>query len=130
VQRLRQEGLIRFESGLPLSDEYQIDIPQSFIALFVKPGAVKPDRTRDFIAQRYELCEDMATMLTQTAQEMLHGQFLSEAQVLKNIRIALCSAPQEQSVVNWLEATWVVRRLAELSGWAQPDSDDFDAQVG
>ena len=113
-----------------MSDEYQIDIPQSFITLFVKPGAVKPDRTRDFIAQRYELCEDMATMLTQTAQEILHGQSLSEAQVLKNIRTALCSVPKDQSVVTGVEATWVVRRLAELSGWAKPDSDDLDAQVG
>jgi len=130
VQRLRQEGLITFESGLRLSDDYQLDIPQSFIALFLKPGAVKPDASRDFIAQRYELCEDMATMLTQTAQEMLHGKSLSESRVLRNIYDALSAAPPDQSVVSSAEAVWVVRRLAELSGWAQPASNDFDAQLG
>jgi hypothetical protein len=113
-----------------LSDDFQLDIPQSFIALFLKPGSVKPDASRAFIAQRYELCEDMATMLTQTAQEMLHGKSLSESRILQNIYAALCAAPSDQSVVSPVEAEWVVRRLAELSGWAQPASDDFDAQVG
>lgn len=104
-----------------MSDESQLDIPQSFIALYWKPGAIKPDAPRAVIAQRYELCEDMATMLTQTAQEMLHGQSLSETRVLQNIHTALTTQPAEQSVVSPVEAIWVVWRLAELSGWAQPE---------
>ena len=108
-------------AGLRLSDESQLDVPQSFIALFLKPGAFKPDAPRAVIAQRYELCEDMATMLTQTAQEMLHGQSLSETRVLQNIHTALTSQPADQSVVSPLEAVWVIWRLAELSGWAPPE---------
>lgn len=103
-----------------MSEDSQLDIPQSFIALFLKPGASKLDKPRAFIAQRYELCEDMASMLTQTAQEMLHGQSLSETRVLQNIFQALASQPQDQSVVSETEAIWVVWRLAELSGWAAP----------
>jgi hypothetical protein len=61
---------------------------------------------------------------------MLHGKSLSESRILQNIYAALCAAPSDQSVVSPVEAEWVVRRLAELSGWAQPASDDFDAQVG
>lgn len=104
-----------------MSDESQLDIPQSFIALYWKLGANKPDAPRAVIAQRYELCEDMANMLTQTAQEMLHGQSPSETRVLQNIHTALTSQPSDQSVVSPVEAIWVVWRLAELSGWAQPE---------
>lgn len=43
-----------------MSDEYQIEIPQSFMALFVDPGRQKPNASRSVVADRYELCEDMA----------------------------------------------------------------------
>ena len=104
-----------------MSDDNQLEIPQSFIALYLKPGAAKPDASRESIAQRYEFCEDMATMLTQTAQDMLHGQSLSQSHVLQNICTALTVQPPDQSVVSAPEAVWVVHRLAELSGWAPPD---------
>jgi len=106
-----------------LSDENQTEIPQSFIALFVEPGRSKPAATRFFIAERYELCEDMASMLTQTAQEMLHGLGITERDVLQRCYQGLTA---EGTVVNPQEAEWVVRRLAELSGWSQ---DFFSASA-
>ena len=50
-----------------MPDDNQIDIPASFITLFVAPGRQKPSEPRHVVADRYELCEDMATMLTETA---------------------------------------------------------------
>lgn len=41
-------------------EEYQNEIPHSFMALFVDPGRSKPNASRDVVASRYELCEDMA----------------------------------------------------------------------
>jgi len=100
-----------------LSDDNQVEIPQSFIALFIEPGRSKPAASRFFIAQRYELCEDMANLLTQTAQEMLHGLGIAEGDVLQRCYQGLVV---DNGVFSPPEAEWVVRRLAELSQWQQP----------
>ena len=100
-----------------MSDENQVEIPQSFIALFIEPGRSKPAATRFFIAERYELCEDMASLLTQTAQEMLHGLGIAENDVLQRCYQGLMV---DNAVFTPPEAEWVVRRLAELSQWPQP----------
>ncbi len=103
-----------------MSDDYQLDIAQSFIALFIEPGRTKPHTARADIAQRYELCEDMAQMLTPTAQELLHKLGVAELDVLDR---CLAGLGGEAAVVTRPEAVWVVRRLAELSGWSQPAPD-------
>jgi hypothetical protein len=59
----------------------------------------------------------MANLLTQTAQEMLHGLGIAESDVLQRCYQGLVADP---SVFNASEAEWVVRRLAELSQWPQP----------
>ena len=100
-----------------MSDENQVEIPQSFVALFMEPGRSKPAATRFFIAERYELCEDMANLLTQTAQDMLHGLGIAESDVLLRVHQGLLAG---EAVFNAPEAEWVVRRLAELSQWPQP----------
>ena len=105
-------------------NDSQIEIPPSFLALFMEPGRSKPTATRFFIAQRYELCEDMAQLLTQTAQEMLHRLGIAERDVLQHCYQGLCG---DNPVVNPQEARWVVRRLAELLGW-QLDLDGQDAR--
>jgi hypothetical protein len=74
--------------------------------------------TRIFIAERYELCEDMASKLTQTAQEMLHGMGITERDVLQRCYLGLTTG---EAVFSAPEAQWVVCRLAELSNWPQPD---------
>ena len=95
-------------------EEYQIEIPQSFMALFVDPGRQKPNASREVVAQRYELCEDMATMLTQTAKDMLLSLGIAEDDVLLQCFRGLTGA---EAVVTEPEARWVVRRLAELLEW-------------
>jgi hypothetical protein len=98
-----------------MSDESnQILIPDSFTALFIPPGRLRPTATREHIAQRYELCEDMAQMLTETAQSRLFELGITEADVLERIQRGLT---QTGSAFGPDEAQWVTRRLAELLGW-------------
>lgn len=99
-----------------MSDEYQIEIPQSFMALFVEPGRQKPNASREVVAGRYELCEDMASMLTETAKNMLFSLGITERDVLVRVHRGLVS---EGAVVTPEEAVWVVHRLAELLDWSQ-----------
>ena len=97
-----------------MSDDNQIDIPASFIALFVAPGRQKPSEPRHVVADRYELCEDMATMLTETAKNMLFSLGISEHEVLLRIQRGLTG---DDAVVSVPEAQWVMQRLAELLDW-------------
>ena len=95
-------------------EEYQIEIPQSFMALFIDPGRQKPNASREVVAQRYELCEDMASMLTETAKDMFLSLGITEDDVLVQCWRGLTGAG---AVVSEPEAGWVIRRLAELLEW-------------
>ena len=103
-------------------EEYQIEIPQSFMALFLEPGGHKPNASRDVVAARYELCEDMASMLTEAATNMLLGLGITEDDVLIQCYRGLTG---EGAVVTEPEAVWVTHRLAELLEWSLLRS--FDA---
>jgi hypothetical protein len=98
-------------------DDYQIDIPQSFVALFVDPGRSKPNAPRDVVVSRYELCEDLATLLTQTALDLQFSLSITQAEVLHRCHQGLVG---DAGVVSPPEAQWVVCRLAELINWDQP----------
>lgn len=95
-------------------DEYQINIPQSFVALFVEPGRQKPSASRAVVAERYELCEDLANMMTDSAVNMVNRLDCSEREVLERCQLGLTG---EVAVVSEPEARWVILRLAELLGW-------------
>jgi hypothetical protein len=110
-----------------MSDDNQIVTPPSFIALFVLPGRIKPTESREFIAQRYELCEDMATMLTEPAQTRLWELGITEADVLQRMHQGLVAEP---SALSWAEAGWVIRRLAEMLNWDCPPLPDASVQGG
>ncbi|MFZ2649086.1 MAG: ATPase with chaperone activity [Burkholderiaceae bacterium] len=97
-----------------MSDANQSDIPRSFIDLFIKPGSVKPSEPRQVIAQRYELCEDMAQMLVGAAKDTLFELGVAEEDVLTRMHRGLLV---DGSVVAPDEAGWVIRRLAELLDW-------------
>lgn len=98
-----------------MSDDNQILIPPSFIALYLDPGRTRPNAPREQIADRYELCEDTATLLTEHAQTMVFEQGVSEAQALLRCRQGLLT---DASVFSEAEAGWITTRLAELLGWA------------
>jgi hypothetical protein len=95
-------------------DDSQIEVPPSFVALFVPPGRIKPTASWREIRERYEYCEDLANLLTETARTQLWQLGVAESDVLERIRQGLLGG---QAGVNDAEAQWVVRRLAELLDW-------------
>jgi len=100
-----------------MTDNQSIDIPPSFVSLFVAPGRIKPGVTREVMSARYELCDDLATLLTEHAKTVLFDLGVTEADVLERCELGLLG---ESSVVSASEARWVIRRLAELLGWNDP----------
>ena len=92
----------------------QIVIPDSFVALFLDVGRTKPRESREFIAARYEFCEDLSCMLIEHAQTQLFQLGVTEADVLGRVHAGLLVA---ESGVSAMEANWVIRRLAELLEW-------------
>lgn len=99
-------------------EESQFVVPPSFIALFVPPGRIKPTESRAEIARRYDFCEDLAQMLVDVAAARQVERDATAGEVLIPIHRGLvegtvCETPAE--------AEWVVRRLAELLGWKNPE---------
>ena len=97
-----------------MSEDSQIVVPESFIALYREPGRLKLSAPRAEIAERHEFCDDLAQMLTDQAQTKLWELGVTEADVLERI---LRGLRVQDSVVNDKEAVWVTTRLAELLGW-------------
>ncbi len=97
-----------------MSDGNQINIPPTFIALFVEPGRSKPSATREHIYERYDLCEDLANLLTEQATNKLWELGITEADVLERIHQGLAD---DEIGLTAAEAQWVILRLAEILGW-------------
>lgn len=100
-------------------DDYQIEIPPSFFALYADPR--RPYRLRESMAlvrSRYEVCEDLATLLVDQARILSHVEVPSETEVMLRIYAGLLS---EDSGVSHDEARWITTRLAELLDWRLPE---------
>ncbi len=100
-----------------MDDSHQIDVPPSFTQLYAAPGGYKLTEPMTVVRERYELCEDMAQMLTAQATNTMHALGITELDVLEKMAQALSA---EGSPVQPAEARWVVRRLAELLNWEDP----------
>lgn len=100
-----------------MDDSHQIDVPPSFTELFTTPGGHRLTATMAHVRERYELCEDMAQMLTEQASNTLHALGITELDVLEKMAEVLSG---EHSPVQPLEGRWVVRRLAEILYWPDP----------
>ncbi|RZU00727.1 hypothetical protein [Rivibacter subsaxonicus] len=100
-----------------MTDEYQIEIPPSFYALY-SDARRRLTAPMALVRERYEACEDLAQLLVDRADAKLFelGSVAHE-DVLLRFHAGLC-APG--SMVSAPEAEWVIRRLAELLGWACP----------
>ena len=79
----------------------QIEIPPSFMAMYITPGRDRPNAPQEVVVARYELCEDMACMLT-------------EQKILLQCHQGLLADPV---ALNAKESMWVIHRLAELLEW-------------
>ena len=102
---------------IAMSIDNQIEIPQSFIALYVSPGRATPNAPQEVVIARYEQCEDMACTLTEHAQTLTFKENFTEAEVLARCEAGLLATDAGFSAG---EARWVVLRLAELLGWEAP----------
>lgn len=100
-----------------MDDSNQLDVPPSFVALYTNPAGHRLTEPIRIVRERYELCEDMAQMLTEHASTALAQSNDSERQVLVRMQQALSA---DGSPVQPAEAVWVIRRLAELLGWEAP----------
>lgn len=103
-----------------MDDSSQIIIPPSFTALYMPPGKTRPTEPHSHIAQRYELCEDMATMLSGTAAEQ---QFKTGCDTTNLLQAMQATLAGPQGVLQIMEAQWVVCRMAELLHWDMPPAD-------
>lgn len=100
-----------------MSEGYQIEIPPSFLALYTDARRQRLNAPWQEVAQRYELCEDLANLLTSTAKDMEFSLGITPSDVLSRCHQGLLG---EAAVVTTPEAQWVVCRLAELLGWDLP----------
>jgi hypothetical protein len=94
-------------------DENQVQVPESFIALYLD-ARQRLTASRTTIATRYELCEDLANLLTDHCSTVHFRDGVDEATVLSRCHLGLLAPP---TTVEPREAEWVVRRTAELLGW-------------
>ena len=97
-----------------MSEGNQIYLPESFTSLYVPPGKVKPSIGLRAMTERYELCEDLANLLTEKAANMQFTLGITEELVLQQCELGLLTEP---AVVSPVEARWVVCRLGELLNW-------------
>ena len=98
-----------------MSDESGVPVPQSFLALYMEPGRVKPRASHAQIAERHEFCEDLAQLLAQRAGEIRADLGITRQDVLERMRRGLFG---DDSGVEVHEAQWVWTRLIELLGWS------------
>ncbi|MCG2591543.1 ATPase with chaperone activity [Ramlibacter sp. XY19] len=97
-----------------MEDANQIQVPESFLALFAAPGGYKLTEPMAYVRERYELCEDMAQMLTEQAAARQFQLGVPGQEVLDRMLEGLAA---EGSPLQPAEAGWVVKRLAELLSW-------------
>ena len=109
-----------------MSDDYQVDIPPSFYALYIdaRRRLIEPIGV---VRDRYDVCEDLAQLLVQQALLLHHTEVPSESEILLRILAGLQSS---ESGVLAAEARWIVQRLAELLNWRCPDLHEVPPAEG
>ncbi|MDD5248186.1 MAG: hypothetical protein PHY45_04325 [Rhodocyclaceae bacterium] len=107
---------------MPVSIDNQIEIPQSFMAMYVTTGHSRPNAPQAIVLARYEQCEDMACLLTEHAQTLAFKENFAESEVLLRCHQGLLA---DASNFTENESGWVVLRLAELLGWTMPPGYEF-----
>jgi hypothetical protein len=96
-----------------MDNDNQIVIPESFIALFVRPGRSKPTEPYDVVLQRYELCEDLACALVEQATTKKWELGVETPDIVQRIGQGLAGGA---AGISDPEAEWVCKRLTELMG--------------
>ncbi len=100
-----------------MSDFNQLQLPASFVALFVPPGRIRPTESREHMLARYEFCEDLAETLVEHARTLQWQLGVAEEDVLERMQLGLAEG---DAGLEPREARWVACRLAELLDWPAP----------
>ncbi len=99
-----------------MPDDYQIDIPPSFFAVYTDARR-RLSEPIAAVRARYDICEDLANHLVGHAQLQHHTEVPVESEILRRMHAGLASP---ETGVTQAEAAWIVQRLAELLGWPCP----------
>ncbi len=94
-----------------MTDERQIHIPASFLALYTSPGRARPLASRAWLEQRHDLCEDLALLLAEQVKDKVWQLGITEADALARIEVGLGTLALELSDS---ECQWVMTRVNEL----------------
>ena len=89
------------------------------MALYLDKGRYKPSLPRAELTARYEMCEDLAHLLVETASTQQFDLGITEDDALERCWRGLLVEP---AVITPDEAFWVVCRLAELLSWPFPQT--------
>jgi hypothetical protein len=98
-------------------DSSLMEVPDSFIAIHSVEHAGRVRKLSMPLAdlrERHEFCEDLAQALIESSRARLLELKVTEEDVLRKVLAGLAAA---EGVVSAAEASWVVRRLAELQRW-------------
>jgi len=99
---------------MPQPFDNQIEIPPSFMALFIAHGRSRPSVAEEVIVARYEQCEDMACVLVERAHTLVFKEDFGRTEVLDRCLQGLLVDGLDFTTA---EAAWVIHRLAELLEW-------------
>ena len=97
-----------------MTEDNQILIPESFRDLYTDQRRHRLTLALAELRSRYEVCEDLAQQLIDSARHIHFDLGVSEDEVLARIETGL-QAPE--SGLTPQEGVWVARRLAELLEW-------------
>lgn len=109
-----------------MSDESQIDVPASFVALYSdRSGRFTGDAAH--LRMRYDVCEDLAQHLVEHALHIHRDRGLLPSEVIVRCHRGLLAASGQ---LQNEEAHWVAHRLAELLDWPWDSTQDFLSLAG
>lgn len=96
-----------------MTDDYQIELPPSFLALYTdsRHRLTIPLAT---VRARYEVCEDLANHMVEHCQGVHRDIGVAHDDILVRCHRGLLTP---ESGVSHPEAGWIVTRLAELLSW-------------
>lgn len=94
-----------------MSEDNQIVVPASFMALYVPPGKIKPNISRQLLIERYEFCEDLAQVLVEQAKTKQWELGISQDIVIERVAKGLLQATD---LLSDAESQWLMTRLDEL----------------
>ena len=94
-----------------MTDERQIVVPNSFLALYTPAGRTRPTPPREWLEQRHDLCEDFSQLLHETVKEKIWHLGITESDVVERVQRGMSELALDLSEA---ERTWVMTRLEEM----------------